>query len=150
MSQNKLALFRPIMRPVLPQKNQGVDLFAVTLPIPTSQRPKNRPLSIEIAAQVPEQASALPLEVQSPTVSSEKSVTKAATVKNALNLSDINLIGISGPKRNPNALIRLANGKILKVKVGDRLNGGRVTDIRMTALTYTISGRSYILGMPRN
>ena len=150
MSQNKLALFRPIMRPILPQKNQVVDLFAVTLPIPTSRRPEKRPLSIEITARVPEQASALPLEVQSPTVSSEKSVTKAATVKNALNLSDINLIGISGPKRNPNALVRLANGKILKVKVGDRLNGGRVTDIRMTALTYTISGRSYILSMPRN
>lgn len=150
ISRNELALFRPIMRPVLPQKNQGVDLFANSLPIPTSLRPEKRPRSIEIAARVPAQASALPSELQSHTVSSEKSVTKAATVKNVLNLSDINLIGISGPKRNLNALVRLANGKILKLKVGDRLNGGRVMDIRTTALTYTISGRSFILDMPRN
>ena len=138
------------MRPVLSQKNQGVDLFANSLSIPTSLRPEKRPRSIEIAARVSAQASALPSELQSHTVSSEKSVTKAATVKNVLNLSDINLIGISGPKRNLNALVRLANGKILKLKVGDRLNGGRVMDIRATALTYTISGRSFILDMPRN
>ena len=78
------------------------------------------------------------------------SVIQAATVKNVLNLRDINLIGITGTKRNPNALVRLANGKVLKVKVGDRLNGGRVTAISAATLTYAISGRSITLDMPRD
>jgi hypothetical protein len=147
--QDELALFRPTIRPRPAQVPPGVELFVNAQSVAISLRPEMRPKGVELAILAPPATVAKPAEVQVPTAASSKSVIQAATVKNVLNLRDINLIGITGTKRNPNALIRLANGKVLKVKVGDRFNGGRVTQIGTATLTYAISGRSIILDMPR-
>lgn len=147
--QNELALFRPAMRPPPAQVPPEIELFTNAQSVAISLRPEMRPRGVEFAALTPPPTVAKPSEVQAPTAASSMSVIQAATVKNVLNLRDINLIGITGTKRNPNALVRLANGKVLKVKVGDRLNGGRVTAISAATLTYAISGRSITLDMPR-
>ena len=147
--QDELALFRPTIRPPPAQVSPGVKLFANAQSVAVSLRPEMRPKGVELAILAPPATVAKVAEVQVPTAVSSKSVIQAATVKNVLNLRDINLIGITGTKRNPNALIRLASGRVLKVKVGDRLNGGRVTQIGTGTLTYAISGRSIILDMPR-
>ena len=147
--QDELALFRPAMRPPPAQVPPGIELFTNAQSVAISLRPEMRPRGVEFAALAPPPTVAKPSEVQAPTAASSMSVIQAATVKNVLNLRDINLIGITGTKRNPNALVRLANGKVLKVKVGDRLNGGRVTAISAATLTYAISGRSITLDMPR-
>lgn len=147
--QDELALFRPAMRPPPAQVPPEIELFTNAQSVAISLRPEMRPRGVEFAALTPPPTVAKPSEVQAPTAASSMSVIQAATVKNVLNLRDINLIGITGTKRNPNALVRLANGKVLKVKVGDRLNGGRVTAISAATLTYAISGRSITLDMPR-
>ena len=147
--QDELVLFRPAMRPPPAQVPPEIELFTNAQSVAISLRPEMRPRGVEFAALAPPPTVAKPSEVQAPTAASSMSVIQAATVKNVLNLRDINLIGITGTKRNPNALVRLANGKVLKVKVGDRLNGGRVTDISAATLTYAISGRSITLDMPR-
>ena len=147
--QDELALFRPAMRPPPAQVPLEIELFTNAQSVAISLRPEMRPRGVEFAALALPPTVAKPSEVQAPTAASNMSVIQAATVKNVLNLRDINLIGITGTKRNPNALVRLANGKVLKVKVGDRLNGGRVTDISAATLTYAISGRSITLDMPR-
>ena len=147
--QDELALFRPAMRPPPAQVPPEIELFTNAQSVAISLRPEMRPRGVEFAALAPPPTVAKPSEVQAPTAASSMSVIQAATIKNVLNLRDINLIGITGTKRNPNALVRLANGKVLKVKVGDRLNGGRVTDISAATLTYVISGRSITLDMPR-
>ena len=147
--QDELALFRPAMRPPPAQVPSEIELFTNAQSVAISLRPEMRPRGVEFAALAPPPTVAKPSEVQAPTAASSMSVIQAATVKNVLNLRDINLIGITGTQRNPNALVRLANGKVLKVKVGDRLNGGRVTDISAATLTYAISGRSITLDMPR-
>ena len=147
--QDELALFRPAMRPPPAQVPPEIELFTNAQSVAISLRPEMRPRGVEFAALAPRPTVAKPSEVQAPTAASSMSVIQAATIKNVLNLRDINLIGITGTKRNPNALVRLANGKVLKVKVGDRLNGGRVTDISAATLTYAISGRSITLDMPR-
>ena len=147
--QDELALFRPAMRPPPAQVPSEIELFTNAQSVAISLRPEMRPRGVEFAALALPPTVAKPSEVQAPTAASNMSVIQAATVKNVLNLRDINLIGITGTKRNPNALVRLANGKVLKVKVGDRLNGGRVTDISAATLTYAISGRSITLDMPR-
>ena len=72
-------------------------------------------------------------------------VASAATTENAINLRDINLLGVSGSPGNRIALIRMGNGSILRVKVGDRLDGGQVTAIGEHSLNYTKRGRSYTL-----
>lgn len=76
-------------------------------------------------------------------------VARAATEKNALRMRRVNLIGVYGTTSNRRALVRLANGNYKKVKVGDRLDGGRVAAIGTSELRYVKSGRSVTLTMPR-
>ncbi|MEC9251008.1 MAG: HAD hydrolase-like protein, partial [Pseudomonadota bacterium] len=51
------------------------------------------------------------------------------TLRNAINLNRINLIGVYGQPSDRRALVRLSNGRYRKVKVGDRIDGGRVLAI---------------------
>ncbi|MEM7074223.1 MAG: hypothetical protein AAF484_04000 [Pseudomonadota bacterium] len=76
-------------------------------------------------------------------------VARAATEKNVLKLRRVNLIGVYGSAANRRALVRLPNGRYKKVKVGDRLDGGRVTAIGTSELRYSKSGRSVALKMPQ-
>jgi hypothetical protein len=114
-----------------------------------SLRPQPRPRTIELAALLPAPVVAKPSEIQAPTATSRKAVTRSATRKNVINLRNINLIGITGTTRLRNALVRLPNGQVVKVRIGDRLDGGRVTDISTKSLTYAKSGRLITLDMPR-
>jgi hypothetical protein len=102
-----------------------------------------------MVALLPAPVVAKPSEIQAPTATSRKAVTRAATRTNVINLRNINLIGITGTSRLRNALVRLPNGQVVKVRIGDRLDGGRVTDISPKSLTYAKSGRSITLDMPR-
>ncbi len=76
-------------------------------------------------------------------------VAKQATVKNALNLNDINLVGIFGSKSNRYALIRQPSGRFKKLKVGDRFDGGEVAAITETEVRYAKDGQMLALQMPR-
>ena len=73
------------------------------------------------------------------------SVAKQATEKNALNLGKVNLIGLFGSKSNRRALVRMSNGSFVRVKVGDRLDGGQVTAIGDGQLNYQKGGRNVTL-----
>lgn len=84
-----------------------------------------------------------------PKIPSKASVAKAATTRNAINLRDVNLIGVYGKPSNRRALIRLSNGRYKKVVVGDRVDGGVVSAIGEGELRYTKRGRNLVLKMPR-
>ncbi|MEP2920083.1 MAG: hypothetical protein ABJP06_05105 [Sulfitobacter sp.] len=84
----------------------------------------------------------------SPSLPSQASVTRSATVKNAINLRKVNLIGVYGKPASRRALVRLSNGRYQKVKVGDRIDGGRVAAIDASELRYVKSGRNVVLRMP--
>lgn len=75
-------------------------------------------------------------------------VAQAATVSNAIRLRDMNLIGVYGRPGNRRALIRLSNGRYVKVEVGSNLDGGRVTAIGDSALNFVKRGQTYALQMP--
>ncbi|SLN33763.1 Type IV pilus biogenesis [Pseudoruegeria aquimaris] len=77
------------------------------------------------------------------------SVAQQATLKNAMNLGKINLIGVYGSDKNRRALIRLSSGRYVKVKVGDRVDGGQVASIGSSELRYIKSGRNITLKMPK-
>ena len=70
-------------------------------------------------------------------------------MRNAINLKRVNLIGVYGSPSNRRALVRLSNGRLQNVKVGDRLDGGRVAAIGEDELRLTKSGRNIVLRMPR-
>ena len=64
-------------------------------------------------------------------------------------MRDIALIGIAGSSSSRIALVRMGNGRIVSVRVGDTLDGGRVTAIGESVLNYEKRGRVVSLEMPR-
>ena len=83
-----------------------------------------------------------------PNIPTSASVARQATISNAIRLRDINLIGVYGTDRDRRALVRLANGRYQKVKVGDRLDGGQIAAIGRDQLRYTKGGRNFTLTVP--
>ena len=125
-----------------------------------SARPDTRPRNFERIVKRAERsapaqetkvasAAAVAPRTVSPKIPSSASVARQATVKNAINLRKVNLIGVYGKPSNRRALVRLGNGRYQKVVVGDRIDGGRVSAIGDGELRYTKSGRSVILKMPQ-
>lgn len=84
-----------------------------------------------------------------PTGPTPASVAKQATIKNAINLRQVNLIGVYGTPSNRRALVRLSSGRYKKVQVGDRIDGGQIVAIGDSELRYRKSGRNVVLRMPR-
>lgn len=77
-------------------------------------------------------------------------VAKQATYKNVINLSQLNLIGVYGTQSSRYALVRQANGRYKKVRVGDNIDGGRVAAITATEVRYQKGNRLIALAMPKD
>ena len=84
-----------------------------------------------------------------PKIPTKASVAKQATFANAINLSKINLIGTYGTDSRRTALIRQANGRYKKVKVGDKIDGGTIKAITETEVRYQKGGKLLTLKMPK-
>ncbi|MGB0959123.1 MAG: hypothetical protein ACPGVK_02640, partial [Halocynthiibacter sp.] len=65
----------------------------------------------------------------SPRIPSRSSVAKAATQKNVFALNKVSLIGVYGTPKKRHARVRLKSGRFVKVRVGDRVDGGKVAAI---------------------
>ncbi|MDT8328629.1 MAG: hypothetical protein RQ750_14810, partial [Roseovarius sp.] len=119
-----------------------------------SLKPKPRPGNFETIVRRSQPAPAPEPSKQTarsaaPPIPTTASVARQATARNAINLRDVNLIGVYGNPKNRRALVRLSNGRYQKVQIGDRLNGGRVSAIGDTELRYKKSGRDVVLRMPK-
>ena len=137
------------------------------LALPASERPRGRPRAVEReAAQIvarrraepaaPTRSAAAAAAPAAPVAASRQtlraspnSVARAATDDNAIRLNQVNLIGVYGQPSSRRALIRLGNGRYVKVQVGDRLDRGRVTAIGENQVSYQRGNRSIVLRMPR-
>ncbi len=75
-------------------------------------------------------------------------VAQAATYENVMALREINLIGVYGRPNERRALVRLSNGRYVRVSVGDSLDGGQVAAISDSALNYVKRGRTVTLEIP--
>ena len=82
-----------------------------------------------------------------PSIPTRASVAKQATIKNAINLRKVSLIGIYGPASSRRALVRMPSGRYVKVGVGSRLDGGKVVSISTTKLIYQKGGRTVTLNV---
>ncbi|MCC5985517.1 MAG: pilus assembly protein PilP [Rhodobacteraceae bacterium] len=107
------------------------------------QRQQQAPAAQQQAAPV-QQASA-PARTATPQIPTSASVAREATQTRAINLRQLNLLGTFGTRSNRTALVRLSNGRVQQVRVGDRLDRGQVTAIGESELTYVRSGRSHRL-----
>jgi len=63
-------------------------------------------------------------------------------------LNKVNLIGVYGSSDNRRALVRLTNGRYVKVQVGDSVDRGTVIAIGEDALQYVRGGRTITLALP--
>ncbi len=163
-SRAELAALRPRPRPASPQNARGLDETPTAQAVSASLRPSLRPaqfakrVAIIRAARAAAPAtapasgsrpaaSAAPVAPRLPT---RASVAAQATIPHALRLRKLNLIGVYGTPSRRRALVRLANGRYVKVQVGDRLNGGKVIAIGESSLRYQKNGRNHELRMPKS
>lgn len=107
--------------------------------------------SAAIEAALAEDAEPEPRPQDSPrlAIPSTASVARQATIENALPLNKINLVGVYGVPSDRRALIRLASGRYVKVKVGDRVDGGTVAQINDSEILYRKGSRTVSLKMPQ-
>ncbi|MCB1360757.1 MAG: hypothetical protein KDJ96_06565, partial [Rhodobacteraceae bacterium] len=80
-----------------------------------------------------------------PEIPTSASVARQATETDAIRLNRVNLIGVFGTPDARRALVRTSTGRMVRVSVGDRLDGGRVTAIGEDELRYTKNGRNEVL-----
>ncbi len=82
-------------------------------------------------------------------IPSNASVSRTATIEDAIRLNALNLVGVYGTPADRRALIRLPSGRYVKVKVGDRFDGGTVAQITDTQLHYRKGNQTVSLSLPR-
>ncbi|WP_415921010.1 hypothetical protein [Tateyamaria sp. SN6-1] len=171
--RSELATYRPQLRPPAPQElipeavpeeeTEEAPVVAALPPVDPVLRPQTRPRNFNrIVTRTQRQqqqnrgstvdtntrvASVAPRTV-TPAIPSSASATREATVRNAINLRRVNLIGVYGTPSDRRALVRLGNGRYQKVQVGDRFDGGRVSAIGDSELRYVKGGRNVVLKMP--
>ncbi len=97
-----------------------------------------------------EEADDEPELASAPSGKSQGSVAKQATFKNALNLSKTALIGVYGTPSNRYAMIRTEAGRYKKIKIGDRVDGGKVQAITASEVRYQKGSRLVTLAMPKS
>ncbi len=116
------------------------------------QRPANFSETVAAATaqtQEPQRTSAAVTPSIQPSSPSPRSVAEAATERNALVLNRLALIGTFGKTAAPAAMVRMSSGRVRRVEVGDRLDGGRVVAIGQGRLVYRKGSRDITLQMPR-
>lgn len=138
-----------------PEEDEAPEVVAVSL------RPTARPNDISArvqeslaAARAPAAAAAAPAAAApapapaasaAPNIPTSASVAQQATQARAINLRRVNLIGVFGTPNDRRALVRLSNGQVVRVQVGDRLDGGQVSAIGDDELRYVKNGRNEVL-----
>ncbi|QRN81291.1 MAG: hypothetical protein JK586_07595 [Nocardiopsis sp. BM-2018] len=70
---------------------------------------------------------------------------REATQRRAIRVRNANLIGVFGTSSNRRALVRLSNGRVVRLQVGDSFDGGRVSAIGENELRYQRGGRDRVL-----
>lgn len=162
---------RPETTPETPDENQAAlpadeaaapaQLFASASQLavssslrPVASRPSGFSTTVSRAraarAAAPAQPVAATVRTVRPAAPSGATASAHATQSNVLNLRQVALIGVYGSARDRRAHVRLSNGRIVTVRAGERLDGGRVAAIGTSELVYTKNGSNIRLEMPGN
>ena len=162
LTRSELGNVRPKLRPKNVKTEAEADETPTAQAIVVSRMPKLRPSGFDkkvqsASRQAPAanaQVAAAPAPAQvaprtvTPRIPSSASVARRATLDNAINLRRVNLIGVYGTPSNRRALVRLPSGRYKKVKVGDKVDGGRILAIGDSELRYQKGGRNVTLKIP--
>ncbi len=165
----ELAERKPELRPESAQSAPDVDLAPTEFAVATSLIPSARPddfAAVVAAAQAARAAaqtqsssgdSAATASASSsssgarssgPSIPSSASVARQATIRNAIRLNRLSLVGIYNTGGTRRALMRTRNGRYRRVEVGDRIDGGRVQAIGQNSLQYVKGSRNITMELP--
>ncbi|MEM9972380.1 MAG: hypothetical protein AAF762_14970, partial [Pseudomonadota bacterium] len=101
-----------------------------------------------LAEELEDEAATAPQNSPRLAIPSTASVARQATLEDAIRLNRLNLIGVYGAPSDRRALVRLSSGRYVKVKVGDRVDGGTVSAISASQLQYRKGSRTLSLTVP--
>jgi hypothetical protein len=87
-------------------------------------------------------------EAAAPSLPTNASVAKQATVKHALATNRVALLAVFGTPSTRFAMIRQANGAVKKVQIGDTVDGGRIAGITESSVQYQKGGQIVTLSLP--
>ena len=142
--------YEPIIRPSLigrinvlaePTLSSG----AVTL----SETPISRPEIVSSLSYIdPSDIKIIARATKKPSFPRRASIGNNATISNIIELNRTNLIGVFGTKQNAIALLRLASGKVIKVRVGDKFDGWKVLNISEDKIKLANGNKQEILRLP--
>lgn len=93
------------------------------------------------AENEPDVAAAIP-DGRTPTTAGN-----AATVKDGIQINRTQIIGTIGAGKASRALVRLSNGRVLTLRLGDKINGGTITDIGDSRITFVKAGQAQALSV---
>lgn len=79
---------------------------------------------------------------------SSRKVAQLATQKATGNLNDLILLGTFGSGERPRALVRTADGKVVELKVGDRIGRDPIIAIQDGRLALSGQGRTRWMTQP--
>jgi type IV pilus biogenesis protein PilP len=164
-TRTELARIRPTARPLSDQiiaqtdaDGSAISTSATDAAVTRALIPVSRPAGF---AALVETARANPANIQTPTaavaqrpaatgptIPTRASVATEATQKKAINTRKVTLIGVYGTASARTALIRMKNGRTVEVKIGDRVDGGKVAAIGADQVRYVKGGRNILLKMP--
>ncbi len=160
----RLRKFRPRARPLSAQQAVDAAVQSVSqLAVLTSFKPPRRPAGfsgivrkarIKLASTRPANAragapAAQPLPGRLRVMpGANPTVARHSTVRGALNLNQLNLIGVYGTSDRRSALLRLPSGRYVKVRRGSRVAGGQVAAIGRDFIRYVKNGRNRMLKIP--
>lgn len=170
LTRAELAQRKPELRPESAQSAPDVDLAPTEFAVATSLIPSVRPddFAATVAAA---QAARAAAQTQSnsnntatasasssssgarssgPSIPSSASVARQATIRNAIRLNRLSLVGIYNTGGTRRALMRTRNGRYRRVEVGDRIDGGRVQAIGQNSLQYVKGSRNITMELPGN
>lgn len=134
-----------------PNARPGQFAAVVQRALRAAQQRSTTPTPAAVAAAAPAPAAQAPVQTAraavpaAPPIPSSASVAREATQARAINLRQINLIGVMGTSSSRRALVRLSNGRVVTVRVGDSLDSGSVTAISENELRYSRRGRDVVL-----
>ncbi|MDQ7079743.1 MAG: hypothetical protein Q9M41_03640 [Paracoccaceae bacterium] len=156
LTLRQLQAFRPKPRPASAQDAgiAGGGAGGSKLAVMASPRPTARPSDFATIVRQTRRkmASLAPAAPTGPVrvkpLPAKANVAKHATRKRALNLRQLNLIGVYGTADRRRALLRLPSGRYVKVRKGDRVAGGQVAAIGRNFISYVKDGRNRRLKIP--
>lgn len=131
---------RPVVRP-----NDMARRYAASQTKPRVAPAKATAAASTAAVQSTSSAAAVTV----PKIPTKASVSEQATISRAMDLARINLLGTFGSNSSPRALVRMPNGRVVSISIGDNLDGGRVASIGGGRLSYVKRGKTVTLNMPK-